>query len=194
VIRVSILPWLGAALLLAGCARPQAAAAPGDIYAAEPTLAVAQLLATAETQAQGSPGDRPGLAATLAALDGLGARPADAGADPVIGWRAQLPGPAAPPLRGRMLGPAYRRGMLEAGASVTLDQLFDGGRQARVAVATAGAAPIGIAVLDGAGKPVCPMNRARAGQCHWVPPFSARHQIVLSNPGPARSAYYLVID
>jgi hypothetical protein len=170
------------------------AAVTDGAYAAEPTLAVAQLLATAETAAQGTARDRPGLAGTLAALDGLGARPADAATDPMKGWRALLTGPAAPPMRGRVLGPAYQRGMLEAGASVTLDQLFDGGRQARVAVATAGAAPIGIAVLDGAGRPVCSKNLARAGQCNWVPPFSARHQIVISNPGPARSAYYLVID
>jgi hypothetical protein len=132
---------------------------------------------------------------TLAALDGYGARPAEGEGDAMARWRAALPaGGAVPPMRGRVLGPAYRRGTIAAGSSVTLVQLFDGGRQARVAVATPGEEPVGIAVLDGNGKAICPTNVARSGACNWVPPFSARHQIVLSNPGGEASAIYLVID
>lgn len=185
---------LGMALQLAGCTHPRAAPVAPVSYAAEPTLAVAQLLAAAETAAQSPAREQAGLAPTLAALERLGAHPASANDDPVPGWYALIPRSATlAPVRGRMLGPAYRRGTLEAGASETLDQLFDGGRQARVAVATPGAVPVGIAVLDGDGKLVCSDSAARQGQCNWVPPFSARHQIVIKNESAIRAAYYLVI-
>ncbi|MBT2186507.1 hypothetical protein [Sphingobium nicotianae] len=185
---------LAVGLLLGGCAQSRAVKTAPASYAAEPALAVAQLLAAAEMVVAQPGADKPALAPTLAALDALGAHSAANEADPVPQWRALVPGgQSAPPMRGRMLGPAYRRGTVEAGARVTLDQLFDGGRQARVAVATPGALPVGMAVLDGAGKPVCP-SIARQGQCNWVPPFSARHQIVISNPGAKPAVYYLVID
>ncbi len=192
--RALIPSYLGVALLLAGCAHPQAAAVAPISYAAEPTLAVAQLLAAAEIAAQGPARDKPALAPTLAALARLGAHPALDSEDPVAAWYALLPsGASQPPVRGRMLGPAYRRGTLDAGGSVTLDQLFDGGRQARVAVATPGAEPVSIAVVDGAGKPVCTNDVLRRGHCNWVPPFSARHQIVIKNSSTIRAAYYLAI-
>lgn len=185
---------LAVGLLLGGCAQSRAAATTPASYAAEPALAIAQLLAAAEMVVAQPGADKPALAPTLAALDALGAHPVVNEPDPVRQWRALVPASqSAPPVRGRVLGPAYRRGMVEPGARVTLDQLFDGGRQARVAVATPGAVPVGIAVLDGMGKPVCPVM-ARQGQCNWVPPFSARHQIVISNPGTKPAAYYLVID
>lgn len=186
IVRMS-LPWLGL-LLLGACAHREEMTV--ETVGEEPVQAVADMLALADRSAQG--GNRQGLAAALSALDGRGARPAEADADPVPAWR-RLANPV-PPVRGRMLGPAYRRGTLAGGTSMTLMQLFDGGKQARVAIATPGDEPLGIAVLDGNGKPICPTNVARRGSCAWVPPFSGRHQIVLSNPGAARSSYYLVIE
>jgi hypothetical protein len=187
--------WAGYAglLLLCACARPDAAPM-ADNVSAEPTQAVADLLAMADHAARDPKRDGQRLSDTLAALDQLGARPADPAADPLPGWREALPSKMAQPLRGRMLGPAYRRGTLAAGASMTLMQLFDGGRQARVAVAAAGAMPLRMAVLDDGGKAVCPDHVAPRGACRWVPPFSGRHQIIVTNAGDAPSAYYLVID
>lgn len=190
-------------LALTGCAQPQMEARPTmpkETHpmmvraAAGPTEAVAEVLAAAERSAEGPDRDPDRLAAALMTLDASGARSDEGAVDPVPGWRASLPAGAVQPMRGRILGPAYRRGTLSAGSSVTLVQLFDGGKQARVAVATPGDGPLGIAVLDGNGKPVCPVNVSRSGACNWVPPFSARHQIVLSNPSATQSAYYLVID
>jgi hypothetical protein len=191
-----------AALLLGACVRPVAEPAPlagpaGAEIESEsetPALTVARLLAMAERAAAAPAPAEAGLAAVLGALDAQGARPAVPGEDPVGRWRALLPAGAVTPMRGRLLGPAYRRGMLDAGASIALDQLFDGGRQARVAVASARGAALGIAVLDGAGRSVCAPAAGAQGQCAWVPPFSTRHRIVLNNPGPESSAYYLVID
>lgn len=187
--------WAGylGLLLLGACARPGAAPMT-EAVSAEPTQAVADLLAMADRAAHDPHRDGQRLSDTLAALDQLGARPADPAADPVPGWREVLPSKAALPLRGRMLGPAYRRGTLAAGASMTLMQLFDGGKQARVAVAASGPTPLRMAVLDDGGNAVCPDHIAPRGACRWVPPFSGRHQIIVTNAGDAPSAYYLVID
>lgn len=189
-----LLPGLAAALL-AGCAHAPGPPLTTADYAADmPAQGVVDLLAIADRAARDGARDAPRLAAALAALDGYGARPAETDGDPVPAWRASLPASAVPPMRGRVLGPAYRKGVLEPGATVRLDQLFDGGRQARVAVATPDEGALGIAVLDGSGKPICPSHLGQRGQCKWVPPYSGRHQIVLSNPGSARSTYYLAID
>ncbi len=194
---IRAMAFAGVAALLTGCAAhgpPPAASYVENSATPDPALAVAALLATADRAAHAGAQDRARLAAALTALDGYGARAVEASTDPAVAWRAALQGEALPPVRGRVLGPAYRRGTLEPGATMTLMQLFDGGRQARVAMATAGDTPIGIAVLDGTGKIVCPASVGRQGKCSWVPPFSGRHQIVLSNHGGAPSAYYLVID
>lgn len=157
---------------------------------AEPAEAVASLLADAEA-AQGEP-ER--LGAILAALDAFGARPMAGEADPVVAWRSRAELPKTPPYRGRVLGPAYKAGMLNPGATVRLPQLFDGGRSARVAVATPGQAGLDFTVLDGEAKPVCPPAKARTRECMWTPLFSGRFEIVLTNPSNNAAGYYLVID
>ena len=109
-------------------------------------------------------------------------------------WRAKAVMPDTPPYRGRVLGPAYKAGMLNPGATVRLPQLFDGGRSARVAVATPGQAALDFTVLDGEARPVCPPAKARTRECMWTPLFSGRFEIVLTNPSSNAAGYYLVID
>jgi hypothetical protein len=156
----------------------------------EPAEAVATLLAEADA-AQGDPQQ---LGAILAALDTFGARPIAGEQDPVAAWRSKAEMPRIPPYRGRVLGPAYKAGMLNPGATVRLPQLFDGGRSARVAVATPGQAGLDFTVLDGEAKPVCPPAKARSRECMWTPLFSGRFEIVLTNPSSSAAGYYLVID
>lgn len=156
----------------------------------ERSEAVATLLAEAD-QAQGDPQK---LGVILAALDTLGARPIAGEQDPVAAWRNRAEMPKTPPYRGRVLGPAYKAGMLNPGATVRLPQLFDGGRSARVAVATPGQAALDFTVLDGEAKPVCPPAKARSRECMWTPLFSGRFEIVLTNPSSNAAGYYLVID
>lgn len=157
---------------------------------ADPAEGVAKLLAEADS-AQGDP-QRLGL--ILAALDSLGARAMPGEPDPVAQWRAKAVMPDTPPYRGRVLGPAYKAGMINPGATVRLPQLFDGGRSARVAVATPGQAALDFTVLDGEAKPVCPPAKARTRECMWTPLFSGRFEIVLMNPSSNAAGYYLVID
>lgn len=156
----------------------------------QPTEAVAGLLA----QGDAAQGDPARLGAIVAALDAFGARPLAGEADLVTAWRARAEMPKTPPYRGRLLGPAYKAGMLNPGATVRLPQLFDGGRSARVAVATPGQAGLDFTVLDGEAKPVCPPAKARSRECMWTPLFSGRFEIVLTNPSSNAAGYYLVID
>jgi len=181
-----------ASLAASGCAMrpPEAAAVTVTYDPMEPAAAVAQLLA----QADDAQDDPKRLGVLLAAIDGLGARPVDGAADPTMPWRSIAQKPQTPPYRGRVLGPAYKAGMLDAGKSVRLPQLFDGGRAARVAVATPGQAGLDFTVLDGEAKPVCPPGKARNRQCTWTPLYSGRFEIVLSNPSTNATGYYLVID
>ena len=160
----------------------------------DPSLTVAELLARADRAATEGPSGRETLAAALASLDLLGARPADPQDDPRSLWQQQIPAAEVPPMRGRILGPAYRRGRLSAGATFAMDQLFDGGKQAHVAVATPIAAPVSMSITDGAGKSICEGKPGNRGQCSWTPLFSGRHQIVLSNRSTTDATYYLVID
>lgn len=157
---------------------------------ADPAEGVAKLLAEADS-AQGDP---QRLGTILAALDSLGARAMPGEQDPVAQWRAKAVMPDTPPYRGRVLGPAYKAGMINPGATVRLPQLFDGGRSARVAVATPGQAALDFTVLDGEAKPVCPPAKARTRECMWTPLFSGRFEIVLMNPSSNAAGYYLVID
>lgn len=187
---------LACAVALGGCAANGQHAVGGTpapvvlTSTVEPAEAVASLLADADV-AQGDP-ERLGM--ILAALDSFGARPMAGEADPVTAWRSKAAMPKTPPYRGRVLGPAYKAGMLNPGATVRLPQLFDGGRSARVAVATPGQAGLDFTVLDGEAKPVCPPAKARTRECMWTPLFSGRFEIVLTNPSSNAAGYYLVID
>lgn len=183
--------------LLAGCAGTGAALSERTVPPPEtdnPAATVARLLAQADA-AQATP-ER--LGKLVAALDALGARPlappADTATDPVARWRQAARMAPAPPYRGRVLGPAYKAGKLDPGATVRLPQLFDGGRAARVAVATPDRGPLDFMVLDREEKPVCPPARSRNRECSWTPLFSGRFEIVVSNASGSAAGYYLVID
>lgn len=170
------------------------AGAPQPSVPASDAAVVASLLVEAEHAAQGPRADRRMLGKALASLDRFGAHPLDTAGDPLPEWRSAALASAEPPLRGRTLGPAYRNGTLPPGGTVRLTQLFDGGRTARVAIATPGKAPLGFAVIDGEERAVCPPATGTERECSWVPLYSGRYEIVLSNGSDQQAGYYLVID
>lgn len=178
-----------ACLAASGCAA-RAPDVPVAYDPSQPAVAVAQLL----TEAEAAQNDPRRLGVVLAALESMGARAAPDTIDPVPAWRSKARMPPTQPFRGRVLGPAYKAGMIDPGKSVRLPQLFDGGRAARVAVATPVQDGLDFTVLDGEAKPVCPPGKARNRQCTWTPMFSGRFEIVLSNPSSNAAGYYLVID
>jgi len=182
---------LPALLALAGCASaPQEAAlAPAEFMGADDVETAARLLAIA-SDASGSQSLRRQQA--VRALDGLGVKLAE-GDDPLGTWRSQMPTSDAAPLRGRMLGPAYRSGTLKPGESLQTSQLFDGGKQARVTFSAAKQTPLAVKVIDSTEREVCRTDPSNPCSCRWTPPFSGRYRIEAANTGQETVRYFMVI-
>jgi hypothetical protein len=166
-----------------------AAAAPPDR-----AVLTADLLAQADVAAASPKTARKELARTLAQLDRLGVRgdPADEGdgGAALADWRSRA-GRTDPPMRGRVLGPAFRRGWLEAGATMKVDQLFLAGQNASVAVSGTPGQAVKLAV-EGPDAPADCTGRDRT--CRWTPIFTQRYTITVRNNGQAATRYYLVMD
>lgn len=184
--------WMLASLLLTCCA---AVDADPPARAADAGMGKAERIAGALATAGGSAGKLPELERALIALDALGATSAPGADDPVPGWRAQLPpgSPAARPLRGRALGAAYRQGWLEAGGSVVIEQIFLAGQPARVALAVPGGGGVSLTVHGQDQRPVCTTS-AGQGACQWLPLYTQRFALRLSNGAGARTRYFLVVE
>jgi hypothetical protein len=169
-------------------ARTDSSAAPPDRAAS-----VAALLVEADANAA-SPTRvrRRALRTALTMLDRLGARPQQGAADdPVREWCALAGGCPTTSYRGRVLGPAYRRGWLATGQEMQVEQLFLSGRYASVSVASV---PDGAIRLDVSG----PNGRTSCGagprNCRWMPSFTQRYTITIRNIGAQATKVYLVID
>ena len=127
-------------------------------------------------------------AAAQKTLDRLGVRPLDAKQS------AEVKVAGEQPFRGRVLGPGYQQGWLDAGAETKLEQQFLAGQRATVAVAGTvgkGAAPLVLTVAEPGEAPVC---RDAARACRWLPLYTQRYAITLRNTGAARIRYHLVLD
>ena len=186
------LPTLVLAAALAACAA--AAPAPPALSAAEYTGAdtvetAARLLAIAAEPAR----NRQRHAAAVTALGDMAVR-ADAGEADVVGqWAAALPPDRRPPMRGRLLGPAYRSGLIAPGARVETGQVFEGGRMARVSISGEGQPPLLLHVSDNKARPVCKTAPGALLNCRWTPAFSGRYDIAIENKGDRQVRYFLVI-
>lgn len=188
-IRVPIFGVLVVAL--AACAgQPQEPALnSAEFVGADDVETAALLLAIAEDA--GGPASRRRVAA-VQVLDRLGVKH-DQGEDPLATWRAQLPPSDTPPLRGRMLGPAYRSGTLRPGESLETDQLFEGGRPAKVTFSAAMQAPLTVRIADGTAREVCRTDPSNPCSCRWTPPYSGRYSIKAENKGKESVRYFMVI-
>lgn len=156
---------------------------PGAAIARAPSdraTMVADLLASVDPEVKPVVATR--RAAAVKTLDRLGAHPLDE-AKPKIA-DAEL-------YRGRVLGPGYRRGWLEAGAEAKLEQQFMAGQHATIAVAGAPTAPLTLTVAEPGEQPIC---REATRACRWLPLYTQRYAITLKNTGTARVRYYLVMD
>jgi hypothetical protein len=173
--------WLGFALLAA----PAVAASQRDSRA----VLVADLLARIDRQSA-KPTERRALARDLRTLDRLGAHPADGAEDPRAAWRKAARVLRESDYRGRVLGPAYSRGWIEPGQAAHMDQQFLAGQRATVAVSSIGGT-LALNVTDPERSSVC---RAQPRSCVWLPLYTQRYTITLSNRGPNRLRYYLVVD
>ncbi|MES2988825.1 MAG: hypothetical protein V4808_13040 [Pseudomonadota bacterium] len=171
-------------------------------------LALILALATAETPtdsasaaiARGATaeaaGDGRGMLAAARTLEALGAAPRSGEADLAAYWRAQALARGVkdklPPVRGRALGPAYSRGSLSPGATLSTEQVFLAGQKAEVALVPQPGRNLAITVVL-KERSIC--ARASAGpriKCDWIPTFTDRVQIRITNSGRVSALYYLV--
>ena len=118
----------------------------------------------ADALAAGSSARTPAQRAAAARiLDGLGAHPEAGGDDLALAWRGKGHSIVT---RERLLGPAYRRIMIESRGTARFEQAFLAGRLARVAVAPVRNAPFRLQVSGDQGQSYCPDG---ARSCEWVP-------------------------
>lgn len=155
------------------------------------TVMLAAALADADVAA--GRGNDGGLAQSLTIIAALDAQPLDPAAKAQLAqWQIQSPN-IAPPLRGRTLGPGFRKGTLNAGGDLRIEQTFLSGQKASIALSTPGGSKLRLQVSDGAAKPVC-QDVAITPACEWVPIFTQRHVIHLTNLGEQETRFYLVIE
>jgi hypothetical protein len=141
-------------------------------------------------------GDARTLLEAARLLESNGARPEAGEPDLASRWRAQALArgvrDSEAPLRGRALGPAYRRGRLDPGAALATDQVFLAGQKAMVALVPEPGRALSIRVAA-PDQPICdlPAQPPRA-TCAWLPLFTSRVTIRIANRSPAPASYYLV--
>lgn len=158
------------------------------------------LRALVEGEAAQAQGDGATLGEKAQLLTALGATPAPGQQDLASLWtsEAQSRGAtvAALPYRGRALGPAYRRGSVVPGGSVTMRQLFLGGQRAQILVAptNSGDGHLSIKVQGVHGETLCakPVGGPQAN-CAWMPLFTERYDIVIENDGAAPADFYMLV-
>lgn len=183
-----------AVFALAGCAglsRNPSPVAVSSSSNASSAAVLADALAAAD-RADGA-GDDAGLGRAMATINARDARPLDpSGTAQLARWQSRSPY-TPPPLRGRTLGPGFRKGTLAAGSEFVIEQTFLSGQKASVALSTPDGARLGLQVIDSAAKPVC-QSAAKTPACEWIPIFTQRHVIRLTNPGRREVRFYLVIE
>ncbi len=180
-------------IVLSGCASDQRLAGNGAKSAA---LSSAQDDVAANLQrAQHAfdAKDKESLARTLAKLDTAGVQALDEPARRQLDQWRQAAGDLVPPTRGRVLGPGFLAGELPALGRKSLEQTFLSGRKAEIALTSPDNVKLEVTVTDSSDEPLC--NKvAESVSCRWVPLYTHRHRIDLSNPNRRKARYYLVIE
>lgn len=186
---------LGWTLALAACAQGGGGVAQAPPPAGGAELAdVAVLLARSE-EAPG-PAERAPLVRRLQRLNVAAAEGTPPGEDVLAHWQVEAASGAGaePPLRGRTLGPAYRRASIDPGESLEMQQIFYAGQRAEIAGQTVGGQPVELEIRNQQDKPqlVCSAKLQPAGTCRWLPLFTGRFSMKLVNRGSKPVSVYLV--
>lgn len=131
-------------------------------------------------------------------LDALGVHLADgAGSDdPLAEWRSQHKTPDGAPWRGRALGPAYRRAVVQPGESLVIEQIFLAGQRAQIAAQVSNrndSGAVAMAISNPRAEPVCTRQVAPRASCNWLPVFTERFAIALQKNGARPASVYLVV-
>ncbi|KPP81477.1 MAG: hypothetical protein HLUCCA04_06690 [Oceanicaulis sp. HLUCCA04] len=141
--------------------------------------------------------DGAALRAAASLLDSSGAVPAEGEPDLMERWRDMAAGlgEELPPVRGRIAGPAYRNGIVGAGAAAVLRDSFHSGRAARVSLQARGAGTLRLSIRRNDGEAVCEALASTVPvSCQWVPVWSEPFTIEITNLTGGQIAYYLITN
>ena len=186
------------AFVLPACAAPQQAAT-------ETTPQRHRLMAEAlraGERAETAPAESAqDLADAAWRLQRIGAMPLPGAEDLAVRWQRVAAEHGAkpqphPPMRGRALGAAYRRDRLGANAESITRQVFLAGTRAVVTVVPAdGDADLQLQVSRDGADPACAREvGAPHATCEWIPSFTQRYTIRVSNAGARQAEYFLIIN
>jgi len=167
---------------------PTSGTARGD----EPNRGALLAAALAAGDLAASRRDYTALRRALSDVEAMGARTEDKDVTSI--WRELLGLQAAPALRGRGLGPAYRMGTLAKGNSVLIEQVFLAGQEARIAVQAFDRGTLRLEVLGSNRQSPCDPPIGFQAQCQWVPLYTQRFAIRVTNAASAATSYYLVVN
>lgn len=191
--RITAVGWMIAAtVLLSPPAEGQ------DLHSATLADRVAQALVQGEAARLQRNG--PALMEAAKRLRQLNAAPADGGEDlgqvwlneaRALGVRVKAP----PQFRGRILGPAYRRGQLAGHERFVTQQSFAAGEAAEILLTASQKAIVSLEVTDDFGQSICPERSGSARlTCRWLPRFSGAAKISIRNPSDDAATYFLVLN
>lgn len=139
-------------------------------------------------------GDTAALAIFLHRIEMRGAEPAlTTDPDLIALWRTRVPD-TLPPVRGRALGPAFSRGVLQPGKTMATEQLFLSGKAVTVTVGVGQRRDVRLRIMNAQSRTVCEQEPAHARDCKFTPLFTQRYRIELHNIGTGDARYFLVVD
>ena len=153
--------------------------------------------------ASGSAAERSGrneiMLSSASTLVREGAVPAAGSEDVALRWFEKARSashknmPASAAYRDRALGAGYRMIAIVSGGAAQFEQTFLAGQRARIAVVALTKADYSLSVRDDEGQSVC-VNTPQLGRCDWVPAWTTRYKIELSNRSKTKSDYYVVMQ
>jgi len=85
-------------------------------------------------------------------------------------------------------------GTLAKGNSVVIEQVFLAGQDARVAVQALERGTLRLEVTDTDRRAPCAPPVGLQARCQWVPLYTQRFAIRLTNAARAATSYYLVVN
>ena len=145
-------------------------------------------------------GDGEELYNAAMALQSVGAHPETGTDDLARQWMKQAADlgvrmPVIYASRGRTLGPGYRQGRVGANGQFRTHQAFNAGQRAEIVLVPMDDAPLSLDVVDDEGSQICSVAPStRNLGCRWVPSFTGRSDIEVTNENDHPVNFYIVLN